>query len=62
MAGRTLQDAQRAVTVAPLYSKGHFRLGTALQQLGRHGEARGCLATASILEKRRQAEEQQQTS
>ena len=35
-----------AIQLDPTYAKGHHRLGTALQQLGRGAEAVGCFATA----------------
>ena len=47
-----LEDARRAVALAPTYSKAHHRLGAALKMLGKEKEARGCSATAALLARR----------
>ncbi|XP_063854128.1 uncharacterized protein LOC135096524 isoform X2 [Scylla paramamosain] len=36
---RALQDAERAITLAPQWAKGHYRRGTALRDLGRFVDA-----------------------
>ena len=47
-----LEDARRAVVLAPTYSKAHHRLGASLLLLGKEKEARGSLATAALLARR----------
>ena len=46
-----LHDAQRAVATAPMYAKAHHRLGSALQLLGKHDEAKGAFLLAQRLDR-----------
>ena len=45
-----LADAERAVALAPEWVKGHYRLGSCLQQLDRHEEAVAAFESACALE------------
>ena len=48
---RGLDDARRAVALAPHYAKAHHRLGAALSALGREDEATDAFAAASSLQR-----------